>query len=162
MGKDNGTARTAFADFAHQNYEFEIISPDGESMIVEMRDITADELLDTTRDLKSPEAPMKQNEPFAKDRDGNLVMQLDYENPAYLKALMQFRQHQMAAQIEAVWLTDIPGETREEKIENIIGLPSWAFGGLWRACELVTATSEERIKRRSFRRHRKAEASSVG
>lgn len=158
MENENGHGASFEAFAARKIYEFELLSPDGESLIVEMRDVTPDALLDTTRDMKPPDVPLKQPVEFVKDVNGHVTSPLDPENPAYLKAFMQFRQRQMAAQIQAVWLADIPGTTDVERTDHILNLPSWAFNGLWQACLLVTSTSEDRIRRRTFRPGRVVEA----
>jgi hypothetical protein len=159
MSKANETGRgSSFDAFASREHEYELISPEGESLIVVMRDVTADELLDATRDMRPPEVPLKHPPEFAKDANGKPVALTDPDNPAYLKVLMQFRQRQMAAQILKVWVAEVPGETDEEKIGSILAMPSWAHSGLWKICMIVTATSEDRIKQRTFRPHRAVEA----
>ncbi len=152
MGKANQAGRgSSFEAFAPRHYEFEIISPDGDTLVVEMRDVTSEELIDATRELRPPSVPLKYPPEFVQGADGKPTARLDPDDPAYLKALMSFRQRQMAAQILTVWITDVPGQTDDEKIDSVIALPSWAMSGLWKCCMMVTAVSEDRIKQRTFR-----------
>lgn len=152
MSEKQAKARRAgLADFARRSYEFEVITPDGETLVIQVRDVTADQLFEATRDMKLPEPPAKKGAPLVKDQDGKITVPLDYDSPLYLHALMDFRQRQMAAHIVTVWETDDLTGTLEEKIEQVIALPNWAFNALSKVCNLITTTSEDRIKRRSFR-----------
>ncbi|RPI92474.1 MAG: hypothetical protein EHM39_13595 [Chloroflexi bacterium] len=138
-----------FSDFVRRVYQFEIESPDGEILAIEMRDVTADELYDATRDVKSPQPPFKDT--FAKTADGTVIRELNYDDPAYLRALEIHRQKIMAAQIMKAWTATVPGETREEQIQQVMDLPAWVFIGLWKMVEWLITASEERIKNRPFR-----------
>jgi hypothetical protein len=143
--------KARFEDFKHQTHEFEVITPDEQHLIIEVKSLTPDEVLEALRWAgPAPEAPF--TDEFGETDRGEIYRKRDYNDPAYLRALEQYRQRQMNAQILACWVADVPGETVDEKLDAIASLPSWIVSALWKVTNRVLATAEQDIKHRPFRR----------
>ena len=142
--------RATLTDLMVQTYEFEIESPVGEVMVVEMRALSQAELIGIGYDL--PPFPQATHvKEYKKDDDGSIKPIMDYEDPVYQKAVHDRRRLEMKLGIVRSWVTDLPGETESEKLGALDKLAGWAFSGLWQIFTMLSTTSAEAIKHRPFR-----------
>lgn len=124
-----------FADLKAASYKFELESPTGDLVLVEVTAPTKAQLIKMRRELPpQPEAPVTE---FRKDADGNPQPVRDTRDAAYLDALDEWMTNYQLRFIARLWKTDIPGDTEDEQIEALADLPGWVLGGVWRAVELV-------------------------
>lgn len=142
--------RATLADLMVQTYEFEIESPAGEVLVVEMRALSQAELIGIGRDLP-PYPKATHVKEYHKDEDGKITPIYDYEDPEYRKAVDDRRRAEMKLGILRSWVDDLHGETEAEKLEEMDKLAGWAMSGLWQIFNLLSTTSAEAIKHRPFR-----------
>jgi len=142
--------RATLADLMVQTYEFEIESPVGEVLFVEMRALSQAELLDIGRALP-PFPQATQVKEYKKDENDQIKPVFDYEDPAYRKAIEERRRMEMKLAVLRSWVADLPGETEDEKLAELDNLAGWALSGLWQIVSMLITTSSEAIKHRPFR-----------
>lgn len=140
--------RVSFKDLNARTFVFEFESPDGETMEVEMRALTPDEMLDVDMAVTAPEAPVTD---FKTGDNGEITPVRDYQDKHYRRALTRAGQERMYRQILKAWQNaDIPGDTDEERLAEIAALPMWALDGLWQAVKRVTEAGVGTLRARTF------------
>ena len=140
--------RATFADLIAQSYEFEIISPGGETLLFELRALTYDERarIDFERNPR-PRAPVKE----IKKVDDQFYEIYDYQEPGYRQKMADWLNRQIRLHIlTALTGLDIPGETDDERLESLNQFGGWALDGLWKAVSLLTVTGDDAVRRRTF------------
>jgi hypothetical protein len=143
--------KATFEDFQHQTHEFEVITPDNQHLIIEVKSLTPDEVIEAGRWAGTPpEAPF--SDKFGETDKGEIYRERDYNDDGFIRALERYRQRQMHAQILGCWAIEVPGETIDERLDYIASLPSWVVSALWKVTNRVLATAEGDIKHRPFRR----------
>lgn len=145
------TARAArkasFADFKAQTYEFEIDSPDGDVLIVELRAMTPDERaeIDFRRNPK-PQPPVMDFRVI----DGSPYPVYNYEDAGYTAQFGAWVNRRMRLLIIHALVMDLPGETDDERLDALNSMAAWALDGLWRAVQMLTAVGDDAVRRHSF------------
>jgi len=141
--------RATPADFKVQTYEFEIESPVGEVWIVEMRALSQTDLLEVGR--KMPPFPQAQVTDYKTNEDGKVEPIRNFNDPAYERAIQDWRRLQMRLTVLQSWQVEWMVETEEEKLACLDGLAGWASSGLWQIVNMLISSSSEAIKYRPFR-----------
>jgi len=124
--------KATFADLQRKTYTFELISPDGDVLEVDIKAPTSDEVL--------------------RKEDGRVYPVYGYEDAGYQRQLAEWlaRSKQLLI-IQCLPDDFLPGETEEEKLEALKSVEAWARVGLYQAIEMLVGVAEDRVKLRSFR-----------
>jgi len=131
-----------------KTYTFELISPDGDVLEVDIKAPTSDEVLELQYSNPRPE-PLVTD--FRKE-DGRVYPVYGYEDAGYQRKLAEWlaRSKQLLI-IQCLPDDFLPGETEEEKLEALKNVEAWARVGLYQAIEMLVGVAEDRVKLRSFR-----------
>lgn len=132
-----------FEDLRPKVYQFEVIAPDGESFLIEMRTPTPSELLTWEREFGNPpEAPVTD---IKRHPDGT------FEEIRDMQPVIDWQQDRILKQVLKLWTAEVPGETDADQIDHMNELGAWAVNALVKCFGLLIRTPDEALKTRPFR-----------
>lgn len=144
---DNNARWATFEDFQTNTYTFELVSPDDERLLVELRALTPAELLEVGKANPRPEPPVKDFQKI----EGTVYPVYRTEDPAHQQSLEEWVMRRARLQVvRALVRPEIPGNTDTARIENLLGVPNWVQTGLWLAVQKLNASQEKNLILRPF------------
>ena len=143
--------KATFESLKPKVYEYDVETPDGETMSVEMRAPTQAEMWRISQTMPPrPTPPQSFENPFRKDETGVLQPVYNYADKGYQNQLQDWLRIQMQRQILVCWTEPVPGDTVDEQLAALDALPKWVLTVLWKCTQLVTQVEESAIKVRPF------------
>ena len=146
MVKENDMQRATLDLLKPKTYEFELVPPVGDPMIVEMRDLTLADVLMIETENQPPSPPVSGIE---KDASGNLHNIHNYEDANYKVARENWARQRMTAFIAKAWVMELPDDPTE-CFAVIDSLATWARSGLWQATQMIMQGKEDAVRMRPF------------
>lgn len=149
------SATVSLADLKSREMEFEVITPDEDTLVFRMRSPSQSEMWDIERNIPEPQRDQFVNRdmPFNKDAEGNIIPV--YDEKAFVVAQTERFQDIMYQKILVAWVDAeevLGGDSVEEQIAELEQLGSWAISALWKITQSLVTTSVEAISARKFRR----------
>lgn len=137
-----------FDQLKAQVYEFELVSPDGQTLVVQMRALSRAEVAQIDYNLPSiPQPPVTE---IKKDEEGNFKPVYNFQDGGYMQAIADRGALRIKRLILKSWTDSIPGDTEEEKLSALDELSSWAMNGLTQAVSKLLVISAEEVRLRRF------------
>jgi hypothetical protein len=137
--------RATFEALVAHTYQFEVIDPNGDSMLVVMRAPLVSEVWSQDREMPAkPEAPIKD---IKRDEvTGEIVPIRATDDPDYQRAVTDWNLNWMYQRILLCWTESVPGETEAEQSTALAQLPNWSLSALWQCTQLVMATGRDAVR----------------
>lgn len=139
---------TLFEAFVVGAVEYELRTPAGDVIVVQVRALTADEMLEIRHLTPKPEPPVEGYHKF----DGERALPIyAFESPGYnqqLEAWVSKRTRLMI--VRSLVSPEIPGNTDDEKIAALSRVSNVVLAGLNRAVSEMNLGVADDVKRRPF------------
>ena len=140
--------KATWVDFQRKNYEFDIVSPLGDTLQVELKALTPDEVLNLNFTNPRPKARVTD---FKKE-EGIIYPIYDHQDSAYLKSLEEWATTNRRRLIAAALVSpELPGATLDEKVQALNDIEGWALVGLTQAVNMLLNVGADAVRLRTFR-----------